>query len=92
MFLTQTKNLMTQVWVMTHRLGTTALDHAILLKNLYIYGIRGTSFDLLKSYLSNRMQYFIYNGIRSSLNNIQCGVPQGSVLGLILFVLYINDL
>ena len=68
------------------------LDHDILLKKLYIYGIRGTSFDLFKSYLSNRMQYIIHNGIMSSLNNIQCGVPQGSVLGPILFLLYINDL
>ena len=68
------------------------LDHNILLKKLYIYGIRGTSFDLFKSYLSNRMQYVIHNGIMSSLNKIQCGVPQGSVLGSVLFLVYINDL
>ena len=68
------------------------LDHDILLKNFYIYGIRGTSFDLFKSYLSNIMQYVIHNGIRSSLNKIQCGVPQGSVLGPIFSLLYINDL
>ena len=62
------------------------------MKKLYIYGIRRTSFDLFKSYVSNRMQYVIHNGIRSSLNKIQCGVPQGSVLGSVLFLLYINDL
>ena len=57
-----------------------------------MYSIRGTSYDLFKSYLSNRMQYVIHNCIRSSLNKIQCGVLQGSVFGPVLFLLYINDL
>ena len=56
------------------------------------YGIRGVSPDWFKSYLSNRIQYISINGYESSLAVINCGVRQGSVLGSLLFLLYINDL
>ena len=69
-----------------------AVEHQILLTKLNHYGIRGVLNDWFKSYLSNRSQYVSINGYESGFVAINCGVPQGSVLGLLLFLLYINDL
>ena len=68
------------------------VDHAILLSKLSHYGIRGNALNWFISYLSNRKQYVTYNGVSSPVNNIACGVPQGSILGPLLFLLCINDL
>ena len=62
---------------------------SILLTKLEHYGIRGTAFQWFKSYLSNRHQYVFINGESSQLKSVSCGVPQGSVLGPLLFLMYI---
>ena len=59
---------------------------------MYAYGIRGKAFKLLKSYLTGRTQYVIYDGVKSEILPIKCGVPQGYILRSFLFIYSMNDI
>jgi len=67
------------------------LDHTILIAKLEHYGIRGISLDWFRDYLRDRKQAVKFNKTISDLNTTNCGVPQGSILGPLLFIIYIND-
>ena len=68
-----------------------SISTSILLDKLYKIGIRGNLYCLLQSYLSSRTQYVVYNECNSSTQSIEYGVPQGSILGPLLFILFMND-
>ena len=69
------------------------VNHDILLHKLDIqYGIKGLPLSLLKNYLENHLHYVVINDSRSEMAKFTCAMPQGSTLGPLLFLLYVNDL
>jgi hypothetical protein len=68
------------------------ISHDILLSKLHCYGIRGIAHDWFKTYLADRVLYVEIDGHKSSRCQIKCGVPQGSILGPLLYLIYVNDI
>ena len=68
------------------------IDHKILLSKLEYYGFRGIVKQWLADYLSNRTQFVEFESYESNIRNIECGVPQGSILGPLLYLIYVNDI
>ena len=68
------------------------VDHDSLLQKLEFYGIRGSALSWFQSYLKNRKQFVSYNGATFNMKLVKCGVPQGSILGPLLFLICIKYL
>ena len=68
------------------------MDHQILTKKLELYGIKDCNLRWFESYLSNRKQFITYGDKQTNIETITCGVSQGSILGLLLFLIFVNDL
>ena len=86
------KGLLTGMIFIDLRKAFDTVDHEILCKKLAHYGVLGRELSWFKSYLANRRQYCRVNGVDSNMENIEVGVPQGSCLCPLLFLVYINDL
>ena len=67
------------------------VSHELLLKKCEHYGLRGTVLKMLESYLKDRLQYIKIEKFESEKKSVKCGVPQGSILGPLLFIIYLND-
>ena len=89
---TSDNNLITTAMFIDLKKVLDTINHSILVKKLSHYGIRGIACKWIENDLHNRSQYVVYNGVASEYQNMVCGILQGSILGPIIFLLYVNDL
>ena len=84
-------NITGTVFLDLHKAFDT-VDHVRLLSKLRVYGLHGSKQAWFSNYLFNRKQFVCCDGMKSELETVSCGVPQGSILGPLMFVLLINDI
>ena len=87
----ETGNIIIEVFLDLKKAFDT-VPHDILPKKLHAYGIRGKALELLKSYLTDRCQYVVYDGKQSSTLPFKCGVPLGSILVPLLFIITMDNI
>ena len=75
-----------------HSKAIDTVNHNILQEKLKAYGIQSENQKWFKSYLSNRKQFILYDDFKTEVKIVKCGVPQGSILGPLLFLIFVNDL
>ncbi len=83
---------LTGVLLIDLRKAFDLVDHELLLHKMELYGCQTVTMSWFRSYLFNRQQCVSYDGHLSSLKNVNLGVPQGSILGPLMFILFMNDL
>ena len=86
------KGLITGALFLDLKKAFDTVDYDILLQKLYNNGVTGNTLNWFKSYLSDRMQTVNINSTLSDFKNVNIGIPQGSILGPLLFIIYVNSL